>query len=332
MLTEPGDLDRGELRAVLERHWGLATAQLEYMPVGFGSHHWQAIDSDGLQRFVTVDDLQAGFQAGSDTGAAFAVLERALGTAAWLRNEAELEFVVAPLADAEGIVVRRLSDRYAVSVFPLIAGETSPWGPYESAGDRREMGLILGRLHATTPKVPAGLPRRDDLAVSARAALVEALTGLDRPWPSGPFAEPTRRLLQANAGDLERGLHEYDALAAAVGESPERWVITHGEPHRANVIREPRGGVHLVDWDRTLIAPRERDLWMVLDENLTGWDEYVSAAGDAILNEEAIELYRRRWDLADIAIFVDLFRRDHVRTDDTVKSWDALTGYLPASG
>ena len=331
VFTEPGDLDRAELAAVLERHWGLREPQLEYLPVGFGSHHWRAVDSSDAHRFVTVDDLQAGFQAGPDTDAAFAALDRAFRTAAWLRDEAELDFVVAPLHDDEGVIIRRLDDRYAVTVSPLIAGESSTWGPYESADDRRRMGGVLGRLHVVTEHVPAGLPRRDDFALPSRAVLVEALHDLDHPWASGPFAEPARRLLQANAGDLERRLQEYDQLAAEVRESSERWVITHGEPHRANVIRDPHGGVHLVDWDTTLIAPRERDLRMVLDEDLTGWDEYLAAAGHATLNQQAIELYRRWWNLADTGIFVGVLRRQHERTEDTVASWENLAEILSAA-
>jgi Ser/Thr protein kinase RdoA (MazF antagonist) len=299
--------------------------------VGFGSHHWRAVDSSGAQRFVTVDDLHAGFQAGPDTDAAFAALERAFRTAAWLRDEAELEFVVAPLHDDEGALIRRLDDRYAVTVLPLIVGESSTWGAYEADDDRRRMGGVLGRLHAVTADVPAGLPRREDLELPSRAALVEALRDLDRRWTSGPFGEPARRLLQVNADRVEQRLKEYDELAAKVRESSERWVVTHGEPHRANVIRDPHGGVHLVDWDTTLIAPRERDLRMVLNEDLTGWDEYVAAAGDATLDRQAVELYRRWWELADTAIFVGLLHRRHERTEDTVASWESLRAILSAT-
>jgi hypothetical protein len=267
VLTEPGDLDRAELAALLERHWGLREPQLEYLPVGFGSHHWRAVDSRGVRRFVTVDDLHAGFQAGSDADAAFATLDRAFRTAAWLRDDAGLDFVVAPLHDGEGAIVRRLLNaRYAVTVLPLIAGDSSTWGPYESADDRRRMGEVVGRLHRATERVPAGLPRAEDFALPARAALVEALEHLNRRWGSGPFAEPARRLLEANADAVLQRLDEYDDLVAVVRGSSADWVITHGEPHRGNVIREPRGGVHLVDWDTTRIAPRERDLHMVLDD------------------------------------------------------------------
>ena len=328
MLTEPRDLDRTELEQLLERRWGLRDPTLDYLPVGFGSHHWRSVDSRGTHSFVSVDDLEAGFQAGPDTDAAFAALDRAFRTAATLRDDAGLEFVVAPLADDEGFVLRRLSDRYAVRVSPLIEGERSGFGAYETPEDRRRMGAALGRLHAATERVPSGLPRRESFELPSRRALEEALHDLDRPWDSGPFGEPTRKLLHSSAAELERRLGDYDELAARVRAGSESWVVTHGEPHRANVIRDPHGGLHLVDWDTTLIAPRERDLRMVLDDDLTGWDDYRARAGAASLSQEALRLYRWSWDLADIGIFVAGFRRPHERTEDTDAYWDSLAGYL----
>lgn len=329
MLTEPSDLDRCALATLLERHWALGEIELEYLPVGFGAHHWLAADARGARWFVTADDLDAGFQHGPDADSALAALERAYRTAAALRDGAQLEFVVAPSPDADGALTRRLSDRYAVTVSPYLEGESTSYGAYESAEERRAMGRVLGRLHAATGRIPPDLPRTDDFAVPARDALMEALRDLDRPWVSGPFGEPARLLLRRNARDVERRLEQYDELAEAVGERSQPWVITHGEPHRANVVRGARGAVFLVDWDTTLLAPRERDLRMVLDEDMTGWDEYVAGAGPVELDERAMLLYRTWWDLADTALFVDRFRRPHGRTEDDQASWRALTSYLP---
>ena len=328
VLTEPQDLDQAELKHVLEGRWGLRDPQLDYLAVGFGSHHWRAVDAGGTRRFVTVDDLEADFRAEPDTDSAFAALDQAFRTAAVLRDDATLDFVVAPLFDRDWAVIRRLSHRYAVTVSPLIDGESSEYGPYEAPEDRRVMGAVLGRLHAATQLVPTGLPRREDFELPSRAALVEALHDLDRHWDFGPFAEPTRKLLQVSARELERRLQEYDELAAGVREASDSWVITHGEPHRANVIRDRQGAVHLVDWDTTLIAPRERDLHMVLDEDLTGWREYSEIAGGVTLNRNALTLYRWWWDLADIAVFVAGFRRPHERTEDTTASWAILARNL----
>ena len=326
MLTEPKDLDQRALRAVLAKRWELHDAELEYLPVGLGSHHWRAADSSWVQRFVSVDDLEADHQAGPHADASFAALERAFSTATALR-EAGLEFVVAPLPDAEGSVLRRLTDRYAVRVEPFVEGESSRFGPYETAGERREIAALLGRLHAATGRVSAH-PRREDFALPSRAVLVEALSDLDRPWSFGPFAERTRRLLAASADELERRLETYDERVARVSAHTESWVITHGEPHRANIVRDSHGGIHLVDWDTTLIAPPERDLWMVLDDDLTGWDEYRSVAGVDSPNLEALRLYRMWWELADISVFAAGFRRPHEETEDAVNAWEILSGNL----
>jgi spectinomycin phosphotransferase len=53
MLTEPRDLDRSELEQALADRWGLRDPQLDYLAVGFGSHHWRATDSRGTRGFAT---------------------------------------------------------------------------------------------------------------------------------------------------------------------------------------------------------------------------------------------------------------------------------------
>jgi spectinomycin phosphotransferase len=59
-----------------------------------------------------------------------------------------------------------------------------------------------------------------------------------------------------------------------------------------------------------------------------GWDEYRATAGPVELNEEALVLYRERWDLAEIAVYIAEFLRPLRETADTRASWDDLTDYL----
>ena len=321
MLTPPSDLDPGTVAAALV-HWGLHEPQLEYVPLGFGSHHWRADEF-----FVTVDNLIAGFQAASDADATFEALERAYRTAAAFRD-AGLEFVLAPIPDGSGAINRRVGERYAISVAPFVKGNPRSFGDYETKDERRRMAALLGRLHAAGERVPDGLPRRDELAVPSRSILEEALESLSVPWATGPFGEPARTLLAARAGELRRSLRAHDERAARLRARPEAWVVTHGEPHRANVLVDTTRAPHLVDWDTTLVAPRERDLWHVLDEELTGWEEYRAAAGDVELDPEALEHYRRRWELADIAAFVADVRRPHEADENTAASFGFLRAYL----
>jgi spectinomycin phosphotransferase len=316
MLTPPSDLDEAAIARTLA-HWGLREPELEYLPVGFGSHHWRTGDT-----FVTVDDLEAGFQAED----AFPTLERAYRTASSLR-EGGLEFVLAPIVDDEGSPIRRLSDRYAVSVTPFVEGRSTSWGAYESKDERRRVAALLGRLHVAGDRVPPDLPRRDELTIPSRSVLMEALSTLDVRWESGPYADPARATLAAAADDLHRRLAAYDEDAARVRERTGSWVVTHGEPHRANFI-VTSDGLRLVDWDTTRLAPRERDLWLVLDDELAGWDEYSAVAGDVSLDREALGLYRRWWDLADIAVFTAALRRPHAGDAQSEANFKSLREYF----
>jgi spectinomycin phosphotransferase len=326
--SEPQDLDRAALADALRRHWQIAAARLDYLPVGFGSHHWQAVGADGSRWFVSADDLRAGQHAGGAPDDVFVALDRAFRTAAALRHTAGLEFVLAPSASHDGTVLHRIDTRYAIRVERFVDGAAGESGEFELPEERRRMGTLLGRLHVKSGSVPHGLPGREDFALPGRAALEEAFGQLDTPWHHGPFSEPARRLLHSHARGVRDRLRGYDQLAARVGQDTSPWVVTHGEPHSANVIRDPEGGLRLVGWDTALIGPRERDLWMVLDIDLTGWDEYREVVGSVRLNEQALGLYRERWALAEICIYTAEFRRPHEETEDTRASWDNLGEYL----
>jgi spectinomycin phosphotransferase len=319
LLTPPTDLDHDTLVHALSR-WGLREPRLVYLPVGFGAHHWRAEGDDGSHSFVTVDDLGAGFQRVPDVDGAFAALERAYRTAAALRDETGLEFVLAPCVDGEGTILRRIGERYAVSVAPFVDGTSSSFGEYETEAERRRMGELVGRLHFAGDRLPPDLPRRDDCSIPSRDVLDEALATPGEKWGTGPFADAARSMLADRAEALGARLGRYDALAERVRERAHSWVVTHGEPHRANVVVDTNGSRRLVDWDTTLVAPRERDLCMVLDGRRTGWSEYETVVGDVSLDAEALELYRHWWGLADIAVFVALFRSPHEEDENTVAS------------
>jgi spectinomycin phosphotransferase len=172
------------------------------------------------------------------------------------------------------------------------------------------------------------LARRDELTIPSRPVLTDALASLDVPWESGPYADPARAVLAAGAHSLVRRLEEFDVDAARLRARSHSLVVTHGEPHRANVIVDAQDRPRLVDWDTTRLAPRERDLWQVLDDELTGWDEYASVVGDVSLDHEALGLYRRWWDLADIAVFTVSLLRPHVDDEQSEANFKSLRGYL----
>src|SRR6476661_6308674 len=145
MHTEPTDLDRAALCDQLQRGWGIDAASLEYLQVGFGSHHWLATGADESRWFVTAADLRRGHNATDQPDRAFARLDGALRAAAALHDEGGLEFVLAPVRASDGSVVRRAGAHFAIRVEPFVGGTSARDGDFDDPGQRREMATLVGR-------------------------------------------------------------------------------------------------------------------------------------------------------------------------------------------
>lgn len=327
MNTPPADLPHATLLAALDEGWAIEPADLRYTPLGFGSHHWTATTARGERWFLTVDDLLAS-HLGRSVDESFSHLETAFRTALSLRESANLRFVVGPVPGADGEILRRLGERYALSVFPFLDVEPGGFGEFRTREDREGAMRLVGQVHNATAIVPADRLRRDTLAVQGREGLEDALRALDAPWTGGPYAEPARQLLREHIDALLAALRRFDALAASVTADDSGWVITHGEPHASNVIRMRSGQQVMVDWDTVAFGPRERDLWMLADDEASDWKAYTEVTGVVNPAVEAIRAYRLHWSLSEIAIYTSWFRDQHDRTEDTEIAWSGLQQYM----
>jgi thiamine kinase-like enzyme len=324
MFTRPIDVADADLVTTLADGWGLDVISVDYLTIGFGSHHWRAMTSS-TSWFVTVDDLVAKRR---DADEARSItrqrLMAALTTAGALRD-AGLEFVVAPLPTRDGDIARDFSDRYVVTVYPLIHGGTYDYGDFRDEAHRDEVVRHLATLHRS-PESCRRFALTDTFSIPRRVELFAACSQLHARWDFGPFADPARQLLARHLDAVSRAFDEYDALAITVGSDSERFVLTHGEPHPANTIATA-AGVVLVDWDTALIAPPERDLWDLVAQEHSVTARYESLTGIRV-DDDSIELYRLAWDLSEIALYISDVRQAHDATEDMSAAWQNLQHFL----
>jgi spectinomycin phosphotransferase len=312
----PVDIRDSDVATALAHQWALTVQDLSYLPVGFGGYHWRAADQTGSRWFVTVSDLATPWVLD---------LPAAMQTAAWLATQAGLGFVVAPVPTRAGRVVSSLDSRHALTLFPYLDAAPSSFGDPLDDGDRAAIIDMLARLHTA---IPAGIqvPARP-LQLATRPAIDQALASLGVPWTGGPYAEPGRDLLARYERPLRQALARFDGLLDRVRAAGGPFVITHGEPHPGNLLHTP-AGLRLVDWDMTALARPERDLWWVISGDQDA-ARYSWRTGRTV-NQDALALYRLRWDLDDTAGMLSQIRGPHQQTADTLMTWTELQKTLEA--
>jgi spectinomycin phosphotransferase len=308
-----------EVAAALREHWGLVVARLEYLPVGYGGYHWSATVAGGRRFFVTLSAVTG------DDG--YADLAATMEAAAALADNSQLSFVVGPVRTRGREAAARLRPDWAVSVTPFADGEPGGWNDELSLEDRAEVISMLASLHGCA--APAGIPVRSP-ELSGRDVVETLLGERAGSWAGvGPYGEPAQKLIAEHASGLRRALGVFDDLVNQVAASGVT-VLTHGEPHPGNLIRR-NGSLLLIDWDTAGLALPERDLWSVLPDPDTDPDGYETLGnlyrdlrGRAV-DAAAVALYRLRWDLEEICLFLAEFRAPHERTTDTQVAWASLT-------
>jgi hypothetical protein len=298
---------------------------MEYRAVGWGSHHWEVADAAGPRWLVTVDELEnKRLSASESLAAGFARLRASLAAAMDLRACGRT-FVVAPVPARDGGPLARVNGRFGVAVYPFIAGQSFGWEEFSSPAHRHSVLGLLVDVH-TAPPAASRHALADDFAVPQRDELEAACAPDGDVADCGPYARPTSLLARQHAAPIQRLLARYDALVLQARAQGARTVLTHGEPHPGNTMQTADGWM-LIDWDTALVAPPERDLWSLDPGDGSILDAYATATGTSP-QPSLLDLYRLRWDLADIAADVGRFRRPHAGNIDDDQSWELLSSLI----
>lgn len=319
MLVAPEDLSTEEVLRVVQEHWDPKVRSGALFPQGSGAPHWVCGGARHPRWFVTADDVTAPGRL-AEREAAYAAARR-------LAHKG-LHFVVPTVAPVGGgIGVRH--GRHLVTVTAYHEGESGP-GPYADDNQRALVAHEIGLLHATRP------PRRAPVwkpGLASRSELVQLLETVDdTQWDTGPFGESVRTALRDNRPRLLRLFARFDVLAAQALASRKTWVVTHGEPHTANVLWR-LGGPVLLDWESLRLAPRERDLRVVLRdaESAEPLSAYVASGGTVDLDADMVELFDLELGLTGTARSAVWFSRPHVGNADEARLHEAfLDEVVPA--
>ncbi|MER7014994.1 phosphotransferase [Saccharopolyspora sp. NPDC000359] len=295
MLTRNSSVHPAELLALAAEQFGVRAPAAEFVPRGEDSWAYRI----GPLWVSVRRDLDGHHPAAYE--------------AAWQLHQAGLEFVVAPLAGADGRVVHHVGG-HPVVVFPHLDAVALPTSAADLDGHRSQVQDMVGLLHRSTVDADLPLPR-EDFTLPFAERMDRALRAATGEMPSrGPYGNAVREVVLRNHHALEsvrRTVTEVGESCAGAGVAP---VLTHGDPSPDNVIVH-RGRLFVVDWGGLTWAPPERD-----------WYNVARTFGSAPPGrDDVVDFYRIRRILSEITEYVGRFAHPHSGDADDQAMWRRLS-------
>ena len=243
-------------------------------------------------------------------------------------NDNGIEQVVAPLPVGTRKLVAEM-DEFALILYPLISGQEA-MEVGMSDMQWTEFGSILKRIHIT--ELPAELTH-----YVSRETFIPKWSNpareLHKCINTQNFDEPYQKQLAAFWKENNESIHTLIDRTERIGQDLQRtdleFVLCHADIHTANILLAPDQRMFIVDWDDTLLAPKERDLMFVLGEGTTQTREeqfFLDGYGNVTINQLALAYYRYEWCVQEIGDFGNrVFLTDKI--GETTRQ-DALEGFM----
>jgi spectinomycin phosphotransferase len=312
-----------EIIACLEETYGLKIIYLNFLPIGADQH-------------VAV------YHAETESGDSYLLkLKRGGFNEISLRlpryfNEQGISQVTPPLAAKTGALFAAL-DSFKLVLYPFIQGKDATETPLSDV-QWVEFGRILKRIHAL--HLPSGLMDmipKEAYTPRWRETVRTILQQIEDQTFNDPVAIQLKTFLLSKRAKILNLIQHTGQLVAAVQTQTAEFVPCHADIHAANLLVDHEGGLHILDWDDLILAPKERDL-MYIGAGICGvWDK----ASEGILFYEGygtspdptlITYYRCNRIIEDIALFSEHILEGGGSLDDRELSLHYLQSNFKPNG
>ncbi|MCL4507355.1 MAG: aminoglycoside phosphotransferase family protein [Chloroflexi bacterium] len=292
------ELDDTTITVALREAYGIATSALSFLPLGAdsASFAYRVDTADGASYFLKVRS-SAGFS------------EASLAVSRYLQDSG-MPHIAAPLRTLAQTLWVSAAD-FALSLYPFIDGRTGVEAGLSDA-HWRELGATVRQIHASrlTPDLMRVL-QRESYIPSRREVLTMLPAILEQQSPTSPLARELAAFCDAHRAKLDRLVARADALGRRLRQAAAPLVLCHADFHNWNVLLDSAGQLWVVDWDETILAPKERDLMFVMrgiGRDLVKPHEtvcFLQGYGDAAIDATALTYYRYAWAVQDMGAYAE---------------------------
>jgi len=258
-----------EFRTAIEERYNLKIQNCEPGPRQFVAETYVLEDEESNQYFCKLVDKPLFIEE----------IIRALPLVAAMHAQG-IERICYPIENANGLYLF-VKDTLIVLYNHIPALQSEDYSAYA-------LGQLTAQIHALTPhKTPES--SREDFTFPYRELFDQRFDGTLASRRVDPVTKAFQAVLRRHEAEIRGHVAEFQRLAKVCWGEAREFVITHGDAP-GNVLVKSLEDIYIIDWDEALLAPAERDLWMIdhIPEFMEG---YKSTRPDFAINATLRSFY-----------------------------------------
>ena len=303
-MIEKPDISNNKMISALKENFSIPVIDLEFLPLSLDSSAWA-------------------YRVEAENGNYFLKLRKMIPNPAGILiprflMEQGIQQVMAPISTKNGEAWTCADDFFFI-LYPFITGQRV-MDVGMSDVHWVEFGSTLKRVHSmkSTPelldqiKCETFIPKQLGF-VRKLHAQIKTCTYHD------PFQRELADFCLENYEKITTILERTETLSKRMQETDLEFVLCHADIHTANLLLSDDDKIYIVDWDETVLAPKERDLLFVIESifNDTSdgrWEGlFFEGYGKTEVDPLALAYYRYDWCVEDMGEFAeDVFGRENL--------------------
>ena len=311
MIEKPNITDE-RIVSVLRESFLIPVIRIDFLPLGLDSSAWAyRVEAGNATYFLKIRKE---------------ILNPAGILIPCFLKEQGIQQVIAPLVTKNGEAWAHTDDFFFI-LYPFVTGnEVMDVGM--SDPHWIEFGSALKQLHTVqlTPELLHQIKRETFIPKQLEFA-EEIHTQVKNRTYNDPFQRELAAFWLENYEAIAIILERTKALSKRMQETNLEFVLCHADIHTANLLLSDDDKIYIVDWDETLLAPKERDLLFVIgsifnDTSNGRWERlFFEGYGETEVKPLVLAYYRYDWCVEDIGAFAeDVFGRENLGEETKVNS------------
>jgi len=291
-MIEKPNIKNERITTALYENYSIPVSNIEFLPVGNDSSAFSyRVDAKNKNSYFLKIRKEISNRAG-------------LFVPRFLKDNG-IEQVIAPLSTKTQELWVNV-DEFAFILYPFITGNEAMKVGLTDA-QWIEFGATLNRIH-TTELIGSTLqyvmqesftPKWGSLA----KMLHEQVNARNY---DDPYQKQLAIFWKENNEKIQTLIERAEILGKRLQQTDLEFVLCHADIHTANILITQEQNMLIIDWDDTLLAPKERDLMFVLGENTVETREeqmFFSGYGKVKINPLALAYYRYEWCVQEVGDF-----------------------------